>query len=69
MAPMERLKNSMPASLKSEVLVRAKTEEPEIQRQRQELVRSKSPAELSQISSFSDIPVLSSISNLIPKRG
>ena len=49
---------SLPRSLKKEVLVRSKVEEdPEVLQARQAIVSSKSPAELSQIHSFSEVPI------------
>ena len=59
-----------PKALNSECLVRSKIESPEIQSARAELVNSKTVAELSQIGSFSDIPIPSKIQYLFePKRG
>ena len=52
----------MPRALKSEVMVRAKVEDPSVQRERAELVKAKSVHELAQITSFSDIPVPNFIS-------
>ena len=49
---------SLPRSLKSEVLVRTKVEEDEEElKRRQNLVETKSPAELSQITSLKEVPV------------
>ncbi len=42
---------------KSLALVRTKQEEPEVQRERAELTRSKTPAELGQIRGLGDIPI------------
>ena len=53
--------------MKSEVLVRVRDEDPDIQKQRQELVRSKSPVELAQMSSISDFPVPANIEKLMQK--
>ena len=53
----ESFSSAMPEALKAECLVRVKDEDPEKQKQRQELVRAMSPAELAQISSLSDFPV------------
>ena len=58
----------LPGSLKSEVLVRAKDSDPEKTKERQELIRSKSPHELSQITSFAEFPVPSPIQNLFGGR-
>lgn len=54
--------------MKSEVLVRVRDEDPDIQKQRQELTRSKSPVELSQISSLSDFPIPKNIEDLLNKK-
>ena len=49
---------SLPRSLKKEVLVRSKVEEDEdLLKERQAIVSSKSPAELSQIHSFAEVPL------------
>ncbi len=49
---------SLPRSLKKEVLVRSKVEEDEeVLKERQAIVESKSPAELSQIHSFAEVPL------------
>ena len=49
---------SLPRSLKDQVIVRTKTEEDEeLLRQRQEIVATKSPAELSQIHNLAEIPI------------
>ena len=50
------------------MLVRAKDTDPEKTKERQELIRSKSPHELSQITSFAEIPVPSPIQNLFGGR-
>ena len=48
---------TLPKALKAECLVRTKEEDPEKLKERQATVQSMSVAELSQITSFSDIPV------------
>ena len=49
---------SLPRSLKKEVLVRSKIEEDEnVLKERQAIVSTKSPAELSQIHSFAEVPL------------
>ena len=58
----------LPGSLKSEMLVRVKDADPEKTKQRQELIRSKSPHELSQITSPSEFPVPSPIQHLFGGR-
>ena len=64
----EDIYQSLPASLKAEVLVRVRDEDPEVQMQRQELTRSKSPVELSQISSLSEFPIPKNIENMMSKK-
>jgi hypothetical protein len=64
----EDIYESLPASLKAEVLVRVRDEDPEVQMQRQELTRSKSPVELSQISSLSEFPIPKNIENMMSKK-
>lgn len=61
--------NSLPRSLKSEVLVRSRLEEPEIQRLRSETVKAKSVNELSQINSFDDFPLPRPLENLVGRTG
>ena len=63
----EKLYDTLPRSLKAEVLVRVRDEDPEIQMERQELTRAKSPVELSKISSFSEFPVPKNIENILTK--
>ena len=58
----------LPGSLKSEVLVKVKDSDPEKTKERQELIRSKSPHELSQITSLAEFPVPSPIQNLFGGR-
>lgn len=60
--------DTMSNPLKAECIVRVKEEDPEKQRQRQELVKTKTPKELGKITSLSDIPVPSPIENLMKKR-
>ena len=54
--------------MKSEVLVRAREEEPDVQKMRQELTRAKSPTELSQINSLADFPIPKQIEDLMAKK-
>ena len=52
------LQEYVPQSLKSPLLVSSKYEiDPEVLKDRQDLVRSKSPTELSEINSLSDVPI------------
>ena len=57
----------MPESLRSEVLVKTKIEKPEVQRERAQLVSSKSVSELSQVTSLSDFPIPTTIERLVSK--
>jgi hypothetical protein len=57
----------VPASLKTNLMVKTVTEEPHVQAERAEAVKSKSVNELSQIHSLSDLPVPSPLLNLAKK--
>lgn len=60
--------NTLPKSLKSEVLVSSRViDDPELIAQRQEIVRSKTPRELSQINTLDDFPIPTRIENLVKK--
>ena len=59
--------DTLPKSMKTELLVKVRDEDPEIQKQRQELTRSKSPVELSQMSSISDFPVPTTFEKMLQK--
>ena len=48
---------SLPRSLKDPALVRSKIEDPDVQRERAEMTRNKSPAQLAEFNSLSDIPI------------
>ena len=63
----ERLQNAMPESMKAQVLVKARVEDPETQQYRRQLTESKSVSELSQISSWSDFPVPTTIERMLSK--
>ena len=54
--------------MKSELLVKAEFEEPDVQKMRQELTRAKSPTELSQINSLADFPIPKHIEDLMAKK-
>ena len=59
----------MPRSLKEQqLLVKAKVEDPEKVRERQEIVRTKSPTELSQISSLAELPIPAPVENLLKRK-
>ena len=60
---------SLPRSMKEQqLLVKSKVEDPEKQKERQELVRTKSPAELSQISGVADLPIPTPVENLLKRK-
>merc|ERR1712226_211235 len=64
-----KIYDSIPASLKSELLVSHTTSlDPEEAATRMELIRTHTPAELSQIHGLSDIPVPAIIENLMTKK-
>ena len=65
---MDKLYETLPRSMKSEVQVRVRQEDPEVQRQRQELTRAKSPIELAQMTSLSDFPIPANIEKLLQKK-
>ena len=65
----ESIYGSLPRSMKEQqLLVKAKVEEPEKVRERQELVRTKSPAELSQITSVADLPIPAPVENMLKRK-
>ena len=52
-----------------QLLVKAKVDEnQEKVKERQELIRTKSPAELSQISSVSDLPIPAPVENMLKRK-
>jgi len=53
----QSLYGSLPRSLKQDLLVKQRLEDPELLAERRAVVASKSVSELSQITSFSDIPI------------
>ena len=58
---------SMPDSMKQQLLVKSRMEDPEVQKQRQEVVNTKSVAELGEIHGFSDFPVPATLERLVDK--
>ena len=54
----------MPDSLKSEVLVRSRVEDPEVQRERAEIAKTRTVSQLSQINSLADIPIPKNVQNI-----
>ena len=61
------LNEMLPESLKCQLLVKSKTEKPEVQRERAQLVSSKSVSELSQVTSLNDFPIPTTIERLVSK--
>ena len=57
----------MPDSFKSQLLVKAKVEKPEVQKERAELVSTKSVSELSQVTSLSEFPIPTTLERIISK--
>ena len=58
---------SMPDSMKQQLLVKSRMEDPEVQKQRQEIVNTKSVAELGEIHGLSDFPVPATLERLVDK--
>ena len=52
-------------SMRTELLVRSRQEDPAVQKERAQAVKAKSVSELSQIKSFDDIPVPSTLENWV----
>ena len=64
----EDIYESIPSSLKSELVVRSREmEDPEELEHRKELIRTQTPAQLSEIHSISEFPVPKFIGNLVNK--
>lgn len=63
----QSLYGSLPRSLKQDLLVKARMEEPDVLAERRAVVASKSVSELSQITSISDFPVPSTLSKAFNK--
>merc|ERR1719228_279226 len=59
--------STLPRSLKQDLLVKSRIEEPEILAERRAIVASKSVSELSQITSISDIPIPTTLSRVFHK--
>merc|ERR1712038_1017958 len=65
----EGIYDSIPASLKSELMVKTVEQDQELVAERQETIRTHTPAQLSEIHSISDVPIPSFIQNLAaPKK-
>ena len=54
---------TLPASLNSQLLVKSKIEDPEVVTRNQEIIKTKSVSELSQIRDLSDFPIPAGIEN------
>ena len=61
----ENIYATLPKSLKSEVLVRARVESPEVRQNRYELTQSKSVSELAQVRNLAEFPLPTPIEKLI----
>lgn len=66
----ESIYETLPRSMKEQqLLVKAKIDEnQEKVKERQELIRTKSPAELSQISSVTDLPIPAPVENMLKRK-
>ena len=62
---MEKLYDNLPSSFKSEVLVRSRQEEPEVQQARAEVIKQKSVNELSKINSLNEFPLPKKVEQII----
>ena len=64
----DKMYDTLPKSMtETKLLVKAREEDPETQKQRQELTRSKSPVELSQMASISEFPIPTTIEKMLQK--
>merc|ERR1719334_1847896 len=63
----QSLYSTLPRSLRQDLLVKSVVEDPDVLAERRAIVASKSVSELSQITSFSDIPVPASLSRAFHK--
>ena len=62
----DNIYSTLPRSLTTkEVLVRSRTENPEVLRERQAITQAKSVSELAQMSSMSDFPIPGNIERLL----
>jgi hypothetical protein len=61
----ESLFASLPRSMKAEVLVRSRMEDPKVLKERQELAKGKSVSELSRVTGLSDVPIPTALENII----
>ena len=58
---------SAPESMKKQLLVKARMEDPEVQKQRQEIVNTRTVAELSEVHGFGDFPIPTTLERLVDK--
>ena len=58
----------MPESMKCEVMVRSRVEDPEVQRERAEITKTRTVSQLSQINSLSEFPIPKRIENILTKK-
>ena len=65
---MRGLYEKLPGHLKTELLVKAAVEDPELQKERAAIVKSKTVNELSQISALSEFPLPEAIEELVHHR-
>ncbi len=65
---VKSMTDMLPESLKTQVLVKSRVEDPEVRAQRKELTESKSVSELSQVTSLSDFPIPTTLERLMSKR-
>ena len=63
----QSLYGSLPRSLKQDLLVKSRVEDPDTLAERRAIVASKSVSELSQITSLSDFPVPTTLSRVFHK--
>ena len=63
----EKIYDTLPRSLKSELAVKTKVQDPELVQERREVIASKSVNELSQVTSLSDVPIPTPIQKMIEK--
>ena len=61
----ENIYATLPRSLKSELAVGTKVQDPELVQERREMIAKKSVNELSQVTSLSDVPIPSPIQKMI----
>ena len=66
---LEDMYNTLPRSLKTEVFVASRViEDPEQLRERQELIKTKTPKELSNITSLDEFPLPTRIETMVRKK-